>query len=79
MTRALVSLLVLATLCLFAPGRTIEAQAPAVGPKIVMETDKGTIVIQTWPDKAPKTVAHIVDLVKKTGLIYGLASRLRKA
>jgi len=65
MTRALLSLLVLAALCLSAPGRALEAQAPAVGPKIVMETDKGTIVIQTWPDKAPKTVAHIVDLVKK--------------
>ena len=67
MTRALLSLLALAALCLSAPGRALEAQAPApaVGPKIVMETDKGTIVIQTWPDKAPKTVAHIVELVKK--------------
>src|SRR4051812_17178398 len=65
MTRALLSLLLLAALSLSVPGRALEAQAPAAGPKIVMETDKGTIVIQTWPDKAPKTVAHIVDLVKK--------------
>ena len=63
--RALVSLLVLAALWLTAPGLNLQAQAPAGGPKIVMETDKGTIVIQTWPDKAPKTVAHIVELVKK--------------
>jgi cyclophilin family peptidyl-prolyl cis-trans isomerase len=64
MPRALLSLLVLAALCLSAPVSSLQAQAPA-GPTIVMETDKGTIVIRTYPDKAPKTVAHIVDLVKK--------------
>lgn len=47
------------------PAMQAQAGAPAKGPQIVMETDKGTIVIQTWPDKAPRTVAHIVDLVKK--------------
>lgn len=65
MARTLLSLLVLAALWLSASTTSVDAQTPAAGPKIVMETEKGTIVIQTWPDKAPKTVAHIVDLVKK--------------
>ena len=65
MTRALLSLLVLASLCLVGSARPVQAQAAGSGPQIVIETEKGTIVIQTYQDKAPKTVAHIVDLVKK--------------
>jgi cyclophilin family peptidyl-prolyl cis-trans isomerase len=34
-------------------------------PVIVLETVKGTIEFATFPDEAPKTVAHIVALVKK--------------
>ena len=37
--------------------------APA--PVIVLDTVKGTIEIETLPDDAPKTVAHVVELVKK--------------
>jgi cyclophilin family peptidyl-prolyl cis-trans isomerase len=37
--------------------------APA--PVIVLDTVKGTIEFETFPDEAPKTVAHIVELVKK--------------
>ena len=59
------SLAVVAALWLSLPVPALDAQAKAAGPQIVMETDKGTIVIQTYPDKAPKTVAHIVALVKK--------------
>ncbi len=64
MTRVLLSLFPVALLWLTMPAPVTQAQAKPVGPQIVMETDKGTIVIQTWPDKAPKTVAHIVALVK---------------
>ena len=39
------------------------AKEPA--PVIVLETAKGTIEFETLPDDAPKTVAHIVELVKK--------------
>ena len=35
------------------------------GPVIVVETVKGTFEIETYPNEAPKTVAHIVELVKK--------------
>lgn len=38
----------------------------AENPKIVMEVAKrGTLVLELYPDAAPKTVAHILDLVKK--------------
>jgi cyclophilin family peptidyl-prolyl cis-trans isomerase len=35
------------------------------GPVIVVETTKGTFEFETYPDDAPKTVAHVVDLVKQ--------------
>ena len=34
-------------------------------PVIVLDTVKGTIEFETLPDEAPKTVEHIVELVKK--------------
>jgi cyclophilin family peptidyl-prolyl cis-trans isomerase len=43
--------------------RTLSAQ-PA-GPVIVVETTKGTFEFETYPVEAPRTVAHIVDLVKR--------------
>ena len=43
--------------------RPLSAQ-PA-GPVIVVETVKGTFELETYPADAPKTVAHIVDLVKR--------------
>ena len=51
----------------------LSAQKPAAKPAppktpapiIVLDTVKGTIEIETLPDDAPKTVAHVVELVKK--------------
>jgi cyclophilin family peptidyl-prolyl cis-trans isomerase len=46
----------------------LAAAAPSTqtaGPVIVVETAKGTFEVETYPNEAPKTVAHIVDLVKK--------------
>jgi cyclophilin family peptidyl-prolyl cis-trans isomerase len=40
------------------------AKAPA-GPIIVLDTVKGSIEIETFPGDAPKSVAHILELVKK--------------
>jgi cyclophilin family peptidyl-prolyl cis-trans isomerase len=51
-----------------AAGKAAAAEAPkpaGPAPVIVLETAKGTIEITTYPDEAPKTVAHIVALVKK--------------
>jgi len=42
-----------------------QQKSPGAGPVIVLETDKGVIEFETYPDEAPKTVARIVELVKK--------------
>jgi cyclophilin family peptidyl-prolyl cis-trans isomerase len=59
----------LATLALI----TVAAQqtSPGAGPVIVLETVKGTIEFETYPEEAPKTVARIVELVNK-GFYNGL-------
>ncbi len=38
---------------------------PGAGPVIVVETVKGTFEFETYPNEAPRTVEHIVNLVKK--------------
>ncbi|HXH07052.1 MAG TPA: peptidylprolyl isomerase [Vicinamibacterales bacterium] len=40
--------------------------SPGAGPVIVMETAKGTIEIETYPEDAPKTVEHILALVRRS-------------
>ncbi len=47
--------------------RTPSAQekSPGAGPVIVLETVKGVIEIETYPEEAPKTVAVVVQLIKK--------------
>jgi cyclophilin family peptidyl-prolyl cis-trans isomerase len=40
-------------------------QSQSVGPVVVVETTKGTFEFETYPVDAPKTVAHVVDLVKR--------------
>ena len=66
----LIGILALATAPVIAQG---AAQGPAAStaPVLVFETEKGTFEIETFPQQAPKTVAHIVGLVQKkfyTGL-----------
>lgn len=53
----------LATLALI----TVAAQqkSPGAGPIIVLETAKGTVEFETYPEEAPKTVARIIELVNK--------------
>ena len=53
-------LCVLSVLC-----GSIFSSAQPVGPVIVVETTKGTFEFETYPVEAPKTVAHIVELVKR--------------
>jgi cyclophilin family peptidyl-prolyl cis-trans isomerase len=43
----------------------LRAQATSLAPVIVVETTKGTFEFETYPSEAPKTVAHIVELVKR--------------
>ena len=40
-------------------------RSPGAGPIIVFETVKGTFEIETYPNEAPKSVEHILALVKR--------------
>ena len=62
MKRLAAALLVFAALSLKADA---QQNPPGTGPVLVLETAKGTIEIETYPEEAPKTVARIVELVKK--------------
>jgi cyclophilin family peptidyl-prolyl cis-trans isomerase len=42
-----------------------QQKSPGAGPIIVLETVKGTIEFETYPEEAPKTVANIIALVKR--------------
>jgi peptidyl-prolyl cis-trans isomerase B (cyclophilin B) len=49
-----------------APAATGEVKrSPGAGPIIVIETVKGTIQFETYPNEAPKSVEHIIGLVKR--------------
>jgi cyclophilin family peptidyl-prolyl cis-trans isomerase len=58
---ALRGLSVLCGFCLL----SVTILSQSTGPVIVVETSKGTFEFETYPTEAPKTVAHIVDLVKR--------------
>lgn len=42
-----------------------QQKSPGAGSIIVLETVKGTIEFETYPEEAPKTVARVIELVKK--------------
>jgi len=42
-----------------------QQTSPGAGPVIVLETAKGTIEFETYPEEAPKTVARVIELVKE--------------
>jgi peptidyl-prolyl cis-trans isomerase B (cyclophilin B) len=48
-----------------AQGAAAPKRSPGAGPIIVFETVKGTFEMETYPNEAPKTVAHILALVKR--------------
>jgi cyclophilin family peptidyl-prolyl cis-trans isomerase len=52
----------LGAFCVLCVVRGVSAQS---APVIVVETTKGAFAFETYPVEAPKTVAHIVDLVKR--------------
>lgn len=55
----------LAAVIAFALPIAARQTSPGAGPVIVLETVKGTIEIETYPEEAPKTVAQILRLVKR--------------
>lgn len=42
-----------------------QERSPGAGPIVVLETVKGVIEFETYPDEAPRTVARVLELVKK--------------
>ena len=46
-------------------GPTLAGQRARPAPVIVVETTKGTFAFETYPAEAPKTVAHVVALVRR--------------
>lgn len=59
----------LATLVSYAMLAVLPARAqqtsPGAGPVVVLETEKGVIEFETYPEEAPKTVEAILALVKR--------------
>jgi peptidyl-prolyl cis-trans isomerase B (cyclophilin B) len=48
------------------PSAAAPAQtSPGAGSVVVLDTSKGVIEFETYPNEAPKTVAHILGLVKR--------------
>jgi cyclophilin family peptidyl-prolyl cis-trans isomerase len=68
---AIVALVVLMSPAAPAGAPHAQKKSPGAGPVIVLETAKGVIEFETYPEEAPKTVAQIVGLVKK-GFYNGL-------
>jgi peptidyl-prolyl cis-trans isomerase B (cyclophilin B) len=63
--------IVIATLSLLPAVAGAQTTSPGAGPVLVLDTAKGVIEIETYPEEAPKTVAHILGLVKR-GFYTGL-------
>ncbi|HTM26854.1 MAG TPA: peptidylprolyl isomerase [Vicinamibacterales bacterium] len=63
--KLMLPLCVIVALGLHTAHAAAQQKSPGAGPIVVLETAKGTIEFETYPEEAPKTVAHIVQLVKK--------------
>ena len=48
------------------PSAVQVKEAPSRDPIVVLETVKGTIEIQLFGSEAPKSVAHVIELVKRS-------------
>ena len=59
-----VQTVILAT-CVLLMASTVAGQSVGAGLVIVVETTKGTFMFETYPREAPKTVAHVVALVRR--------------
>jgi len=60
-----------AALLLLPAAAAAQQKSPGAGPVVVLETSKGVIEIETYPEEAPKTVENFLGLVKR-GFYNGL-------
>jgi cyclophilin family peptidyl-prolyl cis-trans isomerase len=63
--RSLVAVVFTCVVLALAAVAAAQQKSPGAGPIIVLETSKGTIEFETYPEEAPKTVARVLELVKK--------------
>ena len=70
MTRFIIAAIVLGLWSAATP-LSRQEKSPGAGPIVVLDTARGTIEFETYPEDAPKTVARIVELVKQ-GFYNGL-------
>ena len=63
--RTVAAVIAAACLCAVLTISPAAGQAPVAGPVIVVETTRGTFAFETYPRDAPKTVAHVVALVRR--------------
>jgi len=52
-------------LALMALPLAAQQTSPGAGPVVVLETARGVIEFETYPEEAPKTVAQILALIKR--------------
>lgn len=65
MLKSVACVMMLAVAAVAAEAQTPAKTSPGAGPVVVVETAKGTFEFETYPNEAPKTVAHILALVNK--------------
>ena len=65
MLTALLALMVIAPLSGHVTAQAGAQKSAGAGPVLLVETVKGMIEIETYPGEAPKTVEHILALVKR--------------
>jgi cyclophilin family peptidyl-prolyl cis-trans isomerase len=47
------------------PAETAAAPSPGAGPLVVVDTVKGAFEFETYPEEAPRTVEHVLALVRR--------------
>ena len=65
MTDRRLGLFIALAVLVFTRGAPGMQRGNAESPVFVVETGRGTFEIETFPNEAPRTVAHIADLVKR--------------
>ena len=65
MTRRVVLAMVVLAISMSLEAGQLTPRPPKPIPVIVVETSKGTFAFETFPNEAPKSVAHIVALARK--------------
>jgi len=47
------------------PSTAVPKRSPGAGPLVTVQTARGEFIFETYPTEAPKSVEHILDLIKR--------------